>query len=258
MTEHTGSIEGNISVVVLQFSLLADGLCGVLADRYSPSLRTEKFSTDPLHDVVITSLATPSQLANVVHCDTVAPLVFGRDERIFHAGMELCTGPSPTSSQAMNWYLLSYIMVVERTIFTVERQCPNFRDSGGLPGREIKVLVDWMRSNCSYAVLWTMSTMRSKGDRRLTAWFMNMEDGCDPSHDDCPRRSISYFRTQESTPPLYRLGHTAHIDNVSNIPKDVRVFCTKSNLEDVCLCKMNQLVVLVRDRKRHTFAPRKV
>jgi len=31
VTEHTGSIEGNISVAVPQFSLLANGLRGVLA-----------------------------------------------------------------------------------------------------------------------------------------------------------------------------------------------------------------------------------
>lgn len=31
VTRHTSSIEGNISVAIFQFSLLADGPCGVLA-----------------------------------------------------------------------------------------------------------------------------------------------------------------------------------------------------------------------------------
>lgn len=122
-------------------------------DRQMWSLRRKNISTNPLHDVLWTSFATPSQFSNVVHCDTVAPLVFGRNEGIFHGGMELCTGPFRIGFQAINWYWVSYIMVVERTVFTVERQCPSFKDSDGLPGREIKVLVDWMRGNCSYAVL---------------------------------------------------------------------------------------------------------
>ena len=82
-------------------------------DRQMWSSHREIIGTDPLHDVFITSLATPFQLANVVHRDTVGPLVFGGDEGIFHAGMELCTSPFRTSFQAMYWYLFSYIMVVE-------------------------------------------------------------------------------------------------------------------------------------------------
>lgn len=35
----------------------------------------------------------------------------------------------------MNWYLLSYIVVVERTVFAVERQRPGVKDSESLPGR---------------------------------------------------------------------------------------------------------------------------
>ena len=51
-------------------------------------------SADSLYDVVVATFAAPAQLANVVHCDTVTPLVFGCDEGIFHAGMKPCTGPS--------------------------------------------------------------------------------------------------------------------------------------------------------------------
>lgn len=100
--------------------------------------------------------------------------------------------------------------------------------------------------------------MRGKGNRELTLWFTNVEDGCDPSHDDCPNRSISYFRTRLSTPPLYRFGHTVHAENVSNIPEDVRVFCTKGYFKDVCLCLGSQSVVVVCKQKHRTFAPRKV
>lgn len=122
-------------------------------DRQMRLSRRKIISTNPLHDVLCTSFAAPSQFANVVHCDTVAPLVLGGNEGIFHAGMELCTGPFRTGFEAINWYWVSYIMVVERTVFTVERQYPSFKDSDSLPGREIKVLVNWMRGNCSYAVL---------------------------------------------------------------------------------------------------------